>query len=348
MRSLRIVASLVALTSSVVLAPSPCFAQTAQEKAGAREAAEAGAEAFDAGKYEQAIDLFKRAESVVHATPHLLYLARAYAHLNQLVQARESYLAIVSEPPAVNAHQVLKDTYNAAEAELDKLEPRVPRVTIVVQGEGGNGVQVTVDDAPFPAALLGVPQPINPGSHQFKATADGAESSPTTLEVREGARETVMLTLRAGDGKPVSASPSGATKSSGGDVAADTGGTSTRSIVAYSALGVGAIGVGLGTLFLVQRGGAQGDADDLYDACKARMGGCTGDERAAIGDKDDEAQSKLVLSLVSYGVGAIGLGTGITLLLLDSDEPGSGASETARPGVRPWIGLGSVGLNGRF
>jgi hypothetical protein len=345
MRSLRLLASLVALTSSVVLVPSPSFAQTAQEKAGAREAAEAGAEAFDEGKYEQAIDLFKRAESVVHATPHLLYLARAYAHLNQLVQARESYLAIVSEQPPANASQILKDTYNTAEAELDKLEPRVPRVTIVVQGEGGNGVQVTVDGTPFPSALLGVPQPINPGSHQFKATAESAESSPTTLEVREGARETVMLTLRAGGGKPVSASPSGTSSSASGDVAADTSSTSTRSIVAYSALGVGAIGVGLGTLFLVQRGSVQSDADELYDTCKAHMGGCTAEEQAAIGDKDDEAQSKLVLSLVSYGVGAIGLGTGITLLLLDGGE---NQSETARAGVRPWIGFGSVGLNGRF
>jgi hypothetical protein len=345
MRRLPVALSLVALTSSVFLAPNPCSAQTAQERAGAREAAEAGAEAFDAGKFEQAIDLFKRAESVVHATPHLLYLARSYAQLNQLVQARESYLAIVSEPPASNASQVLKDTYNTAEAELDKLDPRVPRVTIVVQGEGANGVQVVVDNAPFPSALLGVPQPINPGQHLFKATADGAESSPTSLDVREGARETVMLTLRASEGQPARSGASAASRSgqdSSDDAAVDSSDSGTRRVVAYSALGLGAVGVGLGTLFLVQRNGVQGEGDDLFDACNP---GCSDDEKEAIGDKDDEAQGKLVLSLASYGVGALGIGTGITLLLLDASE---GKSETARAGVRPWVGFGSVGLNGRF
>jgi hypothetical protein len=345
MRRLSVIVSLVALTTSALFLHSPCFAQTAQEKAGAREAAEAGAEAFDAGKFDQAIDLFKRAESVVHATPHLLYLARSYAKLNQLVQARESYMAIVNEPPGPGSSQVLKDTYNTAEAELDKLDPRVPRVTIVVQGEGGNGLQVTVDGTAVPAALLGVPQPINPGPHQFQATAEAAESSPTSLDLKEGARETVMLTLHPSAAKPAAAGGAESGNTVGGDVTADTGSSSTQRVVAYSALGVGVIGVGLGTLFLLQRSAPQDDADALYAACAGSAAGCDAQDQSAIADKDDEAQSKLVLSLVSYGVGAIGIGTGVTLLLLDGGED---KKETARAGVQPWVGLGSVGLNGRF
>ena len=56
-------------------------AQTDLERATARDAANSGRAAFDAGQYERAIDSFSRAESLVHAPPHLLFLARAQAKL---------------------------------------------------------------------------------------------------------------------------------------------------------------------------------------------------------------------------------------------------------------------------
>src|SRR5688572_12455326 len=46
------------------LSAAPAEAQTDAERAGARSAATAGADAFDAGKYQDALDLFLRAESV--------------------------------------------------------------------------------------------------------------------------------------------------------------------------------------------------------------------------------------------------------------------------------------------
>ncbi len=331
------------LAGAFILCPVTAQAQSPQEKAAAREAAEAGARAFDEGRFQDSVDLFKRAESVVHATPHLLYLARGNAKLGDLVQAREHYLAIVNEELSPGANEVLRETRSAADAELEKLEARVPRVTIVVQGGDSDGLQVTMDGGAVLPALLGVPQPVNPGTHQFKAVTSSSESSVTTLQLQEGARETVMLTLRAGTGTATK-DTSGGASASGQDTGASDGGTSGMRIGAYTAFGVGAVGVGLGTLFLVQHLNVQGEADDLYTACQVRKDCGSPAVKDAITEKDDEASSKGVLAGVGYGVGAVGIVTGVVLLVLDSGKE----ADTTSASIQPWFGLNSAGVSGRF
>lgn len=315
-------------------------AQTAEEKAGARAAAEAGADAFDAGRYEEAVELFRRAEAVVHATPHLLYIARAQAKLGRLVEAREGYLAIINEALPGRAHPVLVQTRKDAEDELDALEPRIPQITLVVQGGKTEGLQVFMDEREIPTALVGIPRPVNPGAHEFYATAIGSESSRNTVTIKEGGQETVMLTLRptttaaepaAGEGAPAASVST-----------ADSSGLSGREILAYSSLGVGAIGIGVGVLFHAQANALFADGDAEFRACNP---GCTAAEQSSIASLDSDGESTRILSFVGFGVGAAGIATGITLLLLD-DEP----SDTAalEPSVRPWVGLGSAGLSGTF
>ncbi len=65
----------VALGAILAVIPAPASAQTDEERAGARAAGLAGLEAYQAGKYDQAVDYFGRAESLMHAPTHLLYLA---------------------------------------------------------------------------------------------------------------------------------------------------------------------------------------------------------------------------------------------------------------------------------
>jgi hypothetical protein len=52
------------------LAGHAAFAQTDLERATARDAAQAGREAYDAGQYDKAIDSLSRAEQLVHAPTH--------------------------------------------------------------------------------------------------------------------------------------------------------------------------------------------------------------------------------------------------------------------------------------
>src|SRR5262245_47766485 len=80
-------------------------AQTDEQRAGARSLATEGATAFKDGRYKDAVDLFTKAESLMHAPPHLLYLARSHVKLGQYVKAREAYLRITKEQLPGNSPQ---------------------------------------------------------------------------------------------------------------------------------------------------------------------------------------------------------------------------------------------------
>src|SRR6187549_840441 len=116
------------------IAAHSALAQTDLERATARDAANNGRAAFDAGKYEKAIDYLSRAEQLVHSPTHLLFMARAQAKLGRLVAAHETYLKITRENLAPNAPKAFVSAQAAAETEQDALDDRLPSVTVVLQG----------------------------------------------------------------------------------------------------------------------------------------------------------------------------------------------------------------------
>src|SRR6478752_9015052 len=150
------------LVAAGLVTATPAGAQTKEQKAGARAAADAGGDAFDAGKYAEAADLFERAERLMHAPPHLLYAARSHVKLGQLVEARELYLTLTREHLPANAPRAFRDAQQLGEKELAAVEPRLAYASVVVQGgAGASNVKVTRNGEPVPAELLGVPTPIN-------------------------------------------------------------------------------------------------------------------------------------------------------------------------------------------
>src|SRR5262245_32455278 len=98
-----------ALAIAIAGLSPPALAQSDEQRAGARTLATEGAAAFNEGRFKDAVDLFSKAESLVHAPPHLLFMARAHAKLGHFVKAREAYWKIIKEPLAPNAPQAFKD-----------------------------------------------------------------------------------------------------------------------------------------------------------------------------------------------------------------------------------------------
>src|ERR1700748_520497 len=94
--------------------PVRAWAQSDQERAGARALANEGAQAFDEKRWADVVDLFSRAESLVHAPPHLLLIARAQVHLGHWVSAREAYLKIIRENVADSAPKSFREAQVAA------------------------------------------------------------------------------------------------------------------------------------------------------------------------------------------------------------------------------------------
>lgn len=339
---------------SLIFAPSLAFAQTDLERAAAREAAEAGRAQFEAGRYAEAIDSFSRAQQLVAAPPHLLFLARAQAKLGKLVEAHENYIKITRETLPPKSPKAFVDAQSAAERELEALEARIPSVTIAVQGAPATAVSVLMDGATLSAAMIGMPLPVDPGQHVFEARGPSAQSAPVTITVSEGGKETVMLTLRptgaAASPPPTqsSASPAGTTLSSdplsSGDTVHSSG--SGLRVGSYVAFGVGAVGLGVGTYFLVKSGSTRDSATNLFNTCNATPP-CSYSDKAQIDSKDHDADSQRNIGAGALVVGGVGVATGVTLLILSSHHSAASARSEA-PHVTPVFGFRSLGLVGTF
>jgi hypothetical protein len=348
-------AALLALGCAYGAESGVCHAQ--EEKIGARAAAAEGAKAFQEGRWADAIDYFTRAESLVHAPPHLLYIARAQKQTGLLVQARENLLSIIREDLSGTAPRAFHQAQDDAKAELKDLEPRLPFVTLTLKGAGSSSVTLLQDGNKIPSALVGVPRPVDPGSHTFEATA-GSLKGRVTVDVKEGEKKRVTLELGAGElppapppaaptaapaaATPVSASPE-ASPTEPGPAApppeADTGGGGKSTGLLIGSIAGFAVGVGGITVGLISLGGAsskQSESDGLFNAndCGTASGTgtgvkCTDDIKAQISDLDGQADSARSLGTIGLIAGGVGLAAGGTLLVL---YLGSGKSSASSAG----------------
>jgi hypothetical protein len=329
------------------------FAQTDEERAGARAAASKGVNAFSQGKWAEAADLMARAEKLVHSPTHLLYLGQAQEHQGQLVAAQETYFKIVREKLRPDAPEVFRTAQQEAQKRLDGLSPRIPQISIVVQGSSSDQpVTVTMDGKSVPEALVGVPHPVDPGAHEFEANVGERRSNLVKIELREGTTETVVLTLPASSVSDAAKVPgaSGANAKPGAttvgvssqDVASEASGTSPLRIASYASFGVGVVGLGLGTVFAVISSNKSSDADKACDA--GSDGKCRG-EPSQVQSLDDDAKSAKTISAISFVGGGVGLAAGITLFLLSSQDK---EAPPKSAWVTPYVSPSMVGVVGGF
>jgi tetratricopeptide (TPR) repeat protein len=337
--------------------PTLARAESDAERAGARSAAEAGLAAYNAGRYADALDLLRRAESLVHAPTHLLYMARASEKLGQLVQARELYLKITREPLTKNAPRAFVDAQHDAEQEVPAIERRLPYLTIKTDTPLPSGVKVKLDEREIPSVLVGVPFPANPGKHVVVAvSASGNSGEPANLTLAEGKRETITIKVppQAAEPAPPVASPPppaaaqmqlGATPTAAPPErdASNAPGKNRSPILAYTAIGVGVVGAAVGTVFLIQRGSKQSDADSAYNDCKIRY--CGQGDINKFTQLDKDAATAGTISIVSYSVGAAALTAGLYLLLTGHSKQ---TASLQPPRFVPYVGLNQAGASLSF
>jgi hypothetical protein len=277
------------------------------------------------------------------------------------VRAAELYNKIIREELGSDAPDAFRDAQAQASEELSRVKPRLSHLTVRVEGGEDQRVIVTMDGTPIASALVGVERPVDPGTHELQATADGFQSALSRITLAEAQREQVVLTLMPKPGvtvaqitgeTPAEAAPAQTPASQPTAPAPVTpqqdrgsSGSGGMRVGSYVAFGVGAVGIGLGTFFTLQSSSKRSEADDLAEQCGPDCR-TTDPEAEEIASLDDEARSAQTLGIVGFIAGGVGVATGVTLLLLS----GGSESETARnePGITPWVGLGSVGVLGRF
>jgi hypothetical protein len=247
----------------------------------------------------------------------------------------------------------VKKAVEDATKELAKLQPEMPYIAAKIKNPSGE-VKVTMDGTQVPPAMVGLMRPIDPGQHHFQATNGQLSSDIVTVDVQPASRQTVELELKLGTPATpavVTAPPPGApppapvtTAPPPGDSGVDHGGGGSNGLryASYGAFGVGAVGLVLGTVFLVKSSSTQNKADDLCPTSP-----CDPSKKDQISAKDKDAASQRTVGAIGLGVGGAGIAAGVALFLLSNSSNNAAAREN-EPGVTPFIGYRTAGLTGRF
>jgi hypothetical protein len=246
------------------LAAASAHAQpTAADKETARAALLDGRAKMAAKDYAGALKSFLGAHAIMGVPTTGLDLARAQEALGQLVEARETALAVMRMPAQAGESDAFAAARKEAEDLAVRLAPRIPSVTIAVRGAGNAAATVRLNGAVLVAATLGLPRKVNPGHHQIAVSAPGFVSETREVDLTEGQTLPVEITLRAGAGPAVTAVTTAAPIATGVGSAAPsafvTASASATSappsspvpVWAWVANGVAVAAFGVGTAFFV-------------------------------------------------------------------------------------------------
>jgi len=362
-RSLRLVTSLSAVLLSLAAgsataqaAPkdSTHAAQSVKITDKARELFSTGVTLLqdpDGARYEEAYQQFKSAYAESPSWKilgNLGFTAMKLERDAEAIQAFQGYLEQggkeLSRAERAQFQSDL-DTLSATAATVTILGlPAGTRVTDVRSPNQGSDIK-NYYDVPEGGPLV---LRVRPGAHRFTAQWNGQQ--PQTHELQASAKGGHEVTFEAAAPEPVQPEPVVAPTPEPAPVIAPVStsddGFFQSPLPAYISLGVGAVGVGLGVLFLTQRASATSDFDSKYDACFETQA-CDSSDQSEMEALDEKAAKMGTFSVVSFGVGAVGLGAGVALLLMNgtTDEASPTASGVT---VQPYASTNELGLWGRF
>lgn len=260
----------------------------------ARELAVAGAEAYDKQDYATALDRFQRAEALYRAPSIGVMVARCLARVGRLVEAVDKYEETRRTPLDPGAPEAFRSAVADANAEIDAVNARVARLQLRLPADLPEGVAVTLDQHPVPAALIGVDMPVDPGTHRLVARARGRAPYASDLTLGEGARQEVELAFSLAEEPAPASRPPGRESEPPG-----------ASTLALAVLAGGGLAIAGGTVTGII---ALNHKSTLDRSCTP---GCPESLRSEL----SAYRLTRTLSYVGFGLGVAALGTGTYFLL---------------------------------
>ncbi|WP_437813467.1 tetratricopeptide repeat protein [Sorangium sp. So ce1078] len=304
---------LITLCSAALLAaaPAPALAVGAEEDAKTLFAR--GRELRSAGQCEQAVIAFRSAlEIYPEGLGALRNIAECEEEMGRYASARRDWWDL--RRAALQSNEAKYAGWSEdAELRYRALGNKVGTLTVRLEGaEGRSPVRVVLDGKPLDPRLLGIALERDLGAHTVELFYGGAAPITERVELSPGAHRDVTLTVPAPlPARDAAAAPSAAAPPPSSGLR--TGG--------YIALGVGGAGAIATVVALAVRAGA---LSAVEDGCARADGGGYVCPRSLQGDYDT-GMTATTLAGVFAGVGLVGIGTGVTLLLLSPSEAASPA-----------------------
>lgn len=276
--------------------------------------------AYQRHDYTAALSLFKRASLSAPSLTVRLYLARSYAAAGHLVAATDTYRSLVELDETSEKSTPERAAMASARDELAQLRPRVPSVEVAL-GDGelhSRNLRLVLDGR---LITYSAPLSVDPGHHEVVASDSDGEQERVGFEVGEGEAKTVGMNWR---------STNRANKKS---EQVSVGGSSARRTFSVVALGVGATGLGVGTVTGIA-------AMTRYSRAEAHCPANRCTEGAPYPEDGSAFRTLRTISIAGYAAGGVGIGTWLGLLLTTP------STKTEHPKVSPWtpvVGVGSAG-----
>ncbi len=314
---LRLEAAIVALLAGSWIPSGFAHAQDAAHRAEAISIAERGLAKFTQGAWDEALDLFSKANQLNPAPTLQLYMARCQRNRLRFLEARDLYQEILRTPLSKDASEAFADAKRDAKSDLLALEQRLPSVQVLRKGQPITAGVVAVDGRALSPSEASRDVALNPGKHQATLTTDG-QTFQTSFALAEG-QQRIQVEL-----EPTPSAQRGGPVTDGGSEAQQS--ASDPRLGAKVALGVGAVGLVGG---LVTGGIAWSKAQDLRSRCENNH--CPVDDA----DREGPITTLTTASLVGFGIAVAGAITG-TALWFTADVPSTtGSLRSVGIGIAP-------------
>jgi len=334
-----------------VATPSTAHAQgrSAGDVESARQLYNQGIELRDKGDTRGALEKFRAAHALGNTPITGLELCKTYATLAQPVEARETCLGVARIAPTAAETSRSQEARAEAGRIAEEVRARMASLRIHVTGappaSPGRELSVHVDEAVVPAAALGEPRAVNPGSHTLVARIGNGPETRSVVELREGETKEVTLPVQAPpeDGAGQGVAGPGPGQGTGPRMRQPSNGLATAGFV------VAGVGVGIGSIAGLV---AFSQESDLSSTCTDKICGRSDH------DSLDSGRLWANVSTVAFVIGGVGLAAAV-YALLDPPKPrptpalGTLGSRAALPRatgvtVTPDFGPGGVGVHGSF
>jgi len=293
--------TLLALALALV---SPVVSAQTRDATTAEALFNEGRQAAKSGDFARACPKFRESNRLDPAPGTVLNLADCEEHLGHVATAWTLFREVTQRVPESDERHAL------ALGRAKALEPRLPKLTVVLAPGAPSGTRVRRDGVELGAAALDTALPVDPGEHTLSVEAPGRATSTRRVSIAEGQSERVVVKV----GGPASSAGAGAS------VAPDS-----KRTWGWALAGVGALGVATGTVTGLMVLGEKRKVDDNCDAEKR----CNSSGMNAV----DRGRTLGTVSGAGFIVGGLALAGG-TFLLLSSKEKQPSTALGVGPG---WV-----------
>lgn len=311
---------------------------SSKASAGSNPAAEAlfeeGKKAMAQGDYDTACGQFAESDRLEAATGTKMNQANCEEKRGRVATAWALYKSVLGSMDSEDQR------YGFVKGKVEKLEPRVPKLTLVPTGGAApSDLVVEVAGQKFTSTSFNVPLPVDPGSHTVIVSASGFQPQKAQLELTEGEERDFRFAVAAPAAPAAAAAPAptraqtttapappgnqDATKDTGAK--SGSGGLITAGFVVsgVGVLGLAAGGV-LGTLVIMHKQTANENCWEPTE--EYPEGGCY-PEGAEANRKGKQLAPFTTVALVGGGLALVG---GIVMIVAGLPDSKDSAEREAR------------------